>query len=99
MVQEIIEKLIITQLVKKYHAFLQNPKVHHRVHKSPPLDPILSQPNPVRPIDHYLPKVHFNVILPPTRRSSQWSLVFGPPTKTLPPPCVPHVQPISYSLI
>jgi hypothetical protein len=73
----IFEKLIVTQLVKKYPAFLRNPKVHHRAHKSPPLDPILSQPNPVRPIDPYLPKVHLNVILPPMPRSSQWSLAFG----------------------
>jgi hypothetical protein len=27
--------------------------------------------NPVRPIDPYLPKVHLNVILPPTPRSSK----------------------------
>jgi hypothetical protein len=71
------EKLIVTQVVKKYPAFLRNPKVHHRVHKSPPPDPILSQPNSVRPIDPYLSKVHLNVILPPTPRSSQWSLAFG----------------------
>jgi hypothetical protein len=64
----LFKKLIVTQLVKKYPAFLWNPKVHHRVHKCPPLAPILSQLNPVRPIDPYLPKVHFNVTIPPTPR-------------------------------
>jgi hypothetical protein len=77
----LFEKLIVTQHDKKYPAFLYNPKIHFHVHKSPPLDPILSQPNPVRPIDPYLPKVHFKVILPPTPRSSQWSLTFGPPNQ------------------
>jgi hypothetical protein len=77
----LFEKLIVTQLVKKYPAFLWNPKVHHRGHKSQPLDPILSQPNPVRPIDPCLPKVHFNVILPPTPRSSHWSLAIRPPNQ------------------
>jgi hypothetical protein len=78
-VQDIIEKLIVTQLVKKYPAFLWNPKVHYRVHRNPPLDPILSQLNSVRPIDPYLPQVQLNVILPPAPRSSQWSLTFEHP--------------------
>jgi hypothetical protein len=77
----LFEKLIVTQLVKKYPAFLWNPKVHYRVHTSPPLDPIMNQLNPVRPIDPYLSKVHLNVILPPKPRSSQWSLTFGPPNQ------------------
>jgi hypothetical protein len=82
MVEDIVSKKpTVTQLVRKYPAFLWNPKVHYRVHTNPPLDPILSQLNLVRPIDPYPSKVHLNVILPPTPRSSQWSLAFGPPNQ------------------
>jgi hypothetical protein len=71
----LFEKLIVTQLVKKYPAVLRTPKVHHHVHKSPPLDPILRQLNPVRPIDPYLTKVHLNVILPPTPNINKYEFV------------------------
>jgi hypothetical protein len=46
----LLEKLIVSQLVKKYPALLRNPKFHYLVNTSLPLDPILSQLNPVRPI-------------------------------------------------
>jgi hypothetical protein len=80
MVQDIIWKADCHLACQKNPAFLRNPKVHYRVHTSPPLNPILSQLNPVRSIDLYLPKVHLNVILPPAPRSSQWSPVFWPPS-------------------
>jgi hypothetical protein len=89
-------------LSKNILLSLRKPEVHHRVHKSPPMDPILSQLNSVRPIDPYLPKVHLNVILSPTARSSQWSLRASQPKPCehlSPPQCVPHVQPTSSSLI
>jgi hypothetical protein len=79
----LFEKLIVTQLVKKYPAFLWNPKIHYHVHTSPPLDHILNQLNPVRPIDPYLPKVHLNVILHLRLGLLSGLLPSGLPTKTL----------------
>jgi hypothetical protein len=92
----LFEKLIVTQLFKKFAAFLWHPNLYYRVNKRLPLDPILSQRNPVNTIDSYLPKVHLNVIISPTHRSSQWSLPFGPPNhnpvNTYPLPHACHIS-------
>ena len=70
----LLEKLTGLQLVKKFPAFLWNPRIHYRTHKRPPPVPILGQPNPVHIPTSHLLEIHPNIIHPSTPRSPQWSL-------------------------
>jgi hypothetical protein len=56
--------------IQELPTILCNPKVNYRIHKSPPLIPILSQICPIHTISSYLPKSQFNIIHPPTSWSS-----------------------------
>jgi hypothetical protein len=83
MVQDIIWKVDSHSACKKILLSLWNPKVHYRVHKSPPLDPILSQSISVRPIDPYLLKVQLNIYSHLRLGLPSGLLPSGLPTKTL----------------
>ena len=77
----LLEKLTGFQLVKKFPSFYGTPKVHSRIHQSPPRLPILNQIDSVHTTTSHFLKIHLNIIFPSTSGSSMWplSLRFSPP--------------------
>jgi hypothetical protein len=73
----LLEKLTVTQLLKKFPAFYGIPKLHYCVQKNLPLVPILSAMYPTHNFPPYFLKIHSNITLPSTNRSSEWSLLFS----------------------
>jgi hypothetical protein len=72
----VLEKLPVAQLVKKFPAFYRTRRFINVFTAARHWALVLSQMNPVHTFPPYSSKIHSNIILPSTPRSSEWSLPF-----------------------
>ena len=74
------------------------PKVYYRIHKCPKPVPKLSLLDPIYALMSQFPKIHLNIILPPTPGFSKWSLSLTFPHQiSIPHMC--HMSQQSYCLL
>ena len=95
-------RLTVALLVEKFLALYRTYKSSLPCSQKPTTIPTLSHKNQAHSCSSYFSKIHASVILPPTPRLSKWFLSFIFPHPN--PTCsslafLPHVQPISPSLI
>jgi hypothetical protein len=85
---------------KKLTPWRQNPQVHHRIYKSPPSAPILSQLDPLY-TSASLPKIHSNPIYALLFQVDPFLQAFSqkPCTSSSLFPCVLHAPPTLLYLI
>jgi hypothetical protein len=73
---------------------LWNPKLHYSVYNSPPVAYILRQIHSVHTFPPCFPKIHSNIILPFTPKSSEWSSPFRFSDQTC--VCISHLSDACY---
>ena len=73
----LLEKLTDFAANQEIPRILWNPKVHYHTQKRPPPVSILSQIHPVYTTPSHFLKIHLNITLPSTPRTSYWFLSVG----------------------